>query len=64
MAARKKKVFKVERKTNNYDSGQWIRMKGQFVTKEDAQAYIDELESMNPRSQEVQYKIGKEDKIS
>ena len=64
MAARKKKVFKVERKTNNLDTGEWIRMKGQFTTKEDAQAYIDELESMNPRSQEVQYKIGKEDKIS
>jgi len=69
MAARKKKVFMVERKTNSGESGQWVRMKGQFPTKEAAQEYIDVRRDDSPlgdsaiQNWDIEYRIGKEDKV-
>tara|TARA_B100000482_G_scaffold166965_1_gene131614 strand:- start:32 stop:241 length:210 start_codon:yes stop_codon:yes gene_type:complete len=69
MAARKKKVFKVERKTNSGKDGEWIRMKGQFATKDAAQEYIDARKDDSPfgdsrlTNWDIEYRIGKEDKV-
>ena len=69
MAARKKKVFKVERKTNSGKDGEWIRMKGQFATKEAAQEYIDlrkgdgAFGDSRLTNWDIEYRIGKEDKV-
>tara|TARA_B100001094_G_C17767170_1_gene593241 strand:+ start:370 stop:552 length:183 start_codon:yes stop_codon:yes gene_type:complete len=60
MAARKKKVFMVERKTNNSEDHMWVRMKGQFAKKEDAQEWID---TRDDGSTSIEYRIGKEDKV-
>tara|TARA_E500000331_G_C16813888_1_gene522055 strand:+ start:280 stop:465 length:186 start_codon:yes stop_codon:yes gene_type:complete len=61
MAARKKKVFMVERKTNSGKDGMWVRMKGQFITKADAQEWIDSRD--DGIQSDVEYRIGKEDKV-
>jgi len=69
MAARKKKVFMVERKTNSGEDGMWVRMKGQFATKDAAQEYIDTRKDDSPfgdssnSNWDIEYRIGKEDKV-
>ena len=69
MAARKKKVFMVERKTNSGEDGMWVRMKGQFATKDAAQEYIDARKDDSPfgdssnSNWDIEYRIGKEDKV-
>jgi len=59
--ARKKKVFAVEKLTNNYEHKEWIRQKGQFETEADAQAWIDSPTGVidNPNN----FRIVKEDKV-
>ena len=50
MAARKKKVFMVERKTNSGESGEWVRMKGQFASKAEATEWMNEKVSHGGRN--------------
>ena len=54
MARKSKKVFAVEKITNNLESQKWIRQRGQFETAADAQAWID-----SPSN----YRIVKEDRV-
>ncbi len=51
----------VERKTNSGKDGMWVRMKGQFITKADAQEWIDSRD--DGIQSDVEYRIGKEDKV-
>ncbi len=59
----------VERKTNSGETGEWIRMKGQFATKDAAQEYIDMRKDGSPfgdspnSNWDIEYRIGKEDKV-
>ncbi len=59
--ARKKKVFAVEKLTNNSEDKEWIRQKGQFETEADAQAWIDSPNGVidNPSN----FRIVKEDRV-
>ena len=61
MARKSKKVFAVEKLTNNYESKEWIRQKGQFETADDAQAWIDSPTGVidNPNN----FRIVKEDRV-
>tara|TARA_B100001996_G_C18394808_1_gene490642 strand:- start:209 stop:397 length:189 start_codon:yes stop_codon:yes gene_type:complete len=56
-----KKVFAVEKLINNSADKVWIRQKGQFETKEDAQAWIDAPIGVidNPDN----FRIVKEDRV-
>ena len=59
--ARKKKVFAVEKLTNNSADKEWIRQKGQFETEADAQAYIDDPST--PIDNPNNFRIVKEDRV-
>jgi len=59
--ARKKKVFAVEKLTNNSADKEWIRQKGQFETEADAQAYIDDPST--PVDNPSNFRIVKEDRV-
>ena len=61
MARKSKKVFAVEKLTNNSADKNWIRQKGQFETEADAQAYIDD--PTTPIDAAKNFRIVKEDRI-
>ena len=65
MARKSKKVFKVDKEVNSgaedAKGADWIRQKGQFETKEDAQAYIND--PLTPVDSEQNFRIVKEDRV-
>ena len=61
MARKSKKVFAVEKVTNNLESQKWIRQKGQFETAADAQAWIDSPDGVVDDANN--FRIVKEDRV-
>jgi len=61
MARKSKKVFAVEKVTNQTDDKEWVRQKGQFETAADAQAWIDAPNGVidDPNN----FRIVKEDRV-